>query len=196
MAFESLKGKLDVGVHMLCVCIVFIFLVTSAPISQFKGKGVLKSGASKVTCVTVWGLKNDCSNNGYDYQISSLNCDKPKQLMQAAEAFYIISVVVSLIEFILAGMFFIGFRTRIALIVLAVLEIGLALIPWVMMTVVWTNNFCDDIAVPMNATDGKVTGIPVGKQLRDNFKRSAGYGLTITAWGLQIISVAVLLLIK
>lgn len=196
MAFESLKGKLDVGVHMLCVCIVFIFLVTSAPISQFKGKGVLQSGASKVTCVTVWGLKNDCSNNGYDYQLSSLNCDKPKQLMQAAEAFYIISVVVSLIEFVLAGMFFIGFRTRIALIVLAVFEIALALIPWVMMTVVWTNNFCDDIAVPMNVTDGKVTGIPVGKQLRDNFKRSAGYGLTITAWAMQIISVAALLLIK
>ncbi|KAK7200010.1 surface protein amastin [Novymonas esmeraldas] len=197
MGFEALRGRMDVAMNMLCSCIVFMFLVTSAPISQFRGKGVNggsngATGASRLACVTVWGVKNDCNTNNYDHRPAGMACGRAKQLFQASEAFYIISVIVSFLASLLCGLYFIGMKTKIVLFVLAAAEVAFALIPWACMTAIWYNNYCDGSGVTIATTDGKANGVPFGKVLRDSFKTSAGYGLTVAAWCIQVIGLVLL----
>nr|ABI79069.1 amastin [Leishmania donovani] len=182
---------------MLCSCIVFVFLVTSAPISQFRGKGIHASadgGASKLTCVTVGGLKNDCNTNNYDYRPTSMGCARAKQLFQVSEAFYIIAVIVSFLSCLMCGLYFIGIKAKVLLIVLAIFEAVFALIPWVCMTSLWHNNYCGGSPVNLNRTNGKLDGVPHGAMLRDIFRISAGYGLTVAAWCIQVIGLVLLII--
>ncbi|CAJ1039301.1 putative Amastin surface glycoprotein [Leishmania shawi] len=186
MGFEALHGRMDVALNMLCSCTVFMFLVTSAPISQFRGSGIRtdgSGGASKLACVTSWGLKNDCNNNHYDYRSTSITCARSRQLFQVAQAFYIIAVIVS----------FLGIKAKVALIVLGFLEVVVALIPWVCMTAVWHNDYCGQSTVMINASSGKANGVPYGSVLRTAFKMSAGYGMTVTAWCVQVVGLTLLL---
>lgn len=197
MGFETLRGRMDVALNLVCSAIVFLFLITSAPISQFRGKGLKASGnstigASKMSCISVWGLKNDCSMNDYSYRPGDMKCARGKQLFQAAEAFYIIAVIVSLLASIMGGLYFMGIRLKILLIVLAIGELLFSLIPWACMTGVWYANFCDSSEVVVNRTLGKPEGIPYGKLLRDDFSTSAGYGLTIAAWCIQLVGTILL----
>ncbi|KAL7696857.1 Surface protein amastin [Lotmaria passim] len=198
MGFETLRGKLDVALNVLCSCIVFLFIVTSAPVSQFRGKGLktdangVVSGGSKLACVTVWGLKNDCSENNYDYRPADMECKKAADLFKVAEAFYIIAAVSTCVATILGGVFFIGIKTKIALYVLTALNIVFTLIPWAVMTAVWYQDYCDGSKVVINTENGHTAGIPYGKQLRDNYKTSAAYGLTIAAFCIQIIGLVLL----
>lgn len=193
MGFEAVRGCMDVAMSLLCSSIVFLFLITSAPISQFRGKGIKTAsdgtvtGASKLSCVSVWGLKNDCGLNEYQYRPSSMDCARGKQLFQASEAFYIIAVIVSLVASIMSCVYFIGLRMKILLFALAVAEAVFALIPWACMTGVWYANFCNSTEVTVNRTIGKPNGIPYGKLLRQDFVASAGYGLTIAAWCIQVV---------
>ncbi|KAL7696856.1 surface protein amastin [Lotmaria passim] len=197
MGFEAIRSCMNVAANLLCSSIVFLFLITSAPISQFRGKGIktasdgTTSGVSKLSCVSVWGLKNDCSVNDYTYRPASMNCARGKQLFQAAEAFYIISVIVSLLATILGGVYFIGIRMKVLLMALAVAEAVFSLIPWACMTGVWYASFCNSSEVTVD-TLGKPDGIPYGKLLRNGFSTSAGYGLTVAAWCIQMISVLLL----
>ncbi|GET90691.1 surface protein amastin, putative [Leishmania tarentolae] len=196
MGFEALRGRMDVALNMLCSCIVFVFLVTSAPISQFRGKGINASatgGASKLTCVTVWGLKNDCDTNNYDYRPTSMGCARAKQLFQVSEAFYIIAVIVSFLSCLMCGLYFIGIKAKVLLIVLAIFEAVFALIPWVCMTSLWYNNYCGGSPVNLNKTNGKLDGVPHGFMLRETFRISAGYGLTVAAWCIQVIGLGLLI---
>lgn len=196
MAFESLKGKMCVALYALCMSITFIFMITSTPISQFKGKGMSNDGAKKVSCVTVWGLKNNCGLNSYDHRPSSFGCDRPQQLFQASEAFYIISVVVSLLACVLSAVWFFGMPVKVALVALGVCNSAFALIPWVLMTVVWYQDYCGNVSVTIDNATGKASGIPTGSLLRENYKTSAGYGLTIAGWCVNIIGLVLLLTVK
>lgn len=63
MGFENLEGKVNVAVHLVCTCIVFIFITTSVPISQFRGLGSNEYKAPKISCLTAFGLKVDCDKN-------------------------------------------------------------------------------------------------------------------------------------
>ncbi|KPA83087.1 putative surface protein amastin [Leptomonas pyrrhocoris] len=192
MGFEAIRGRMNVAMNLVCSTIVFLFLITSAPISQFRGKGIKTaadgtvSGASKMSCLTVWGLKNDCSINDYHFRPASMTCARGKQLFQASEAFYIISVIVSLVSSIMGGLYFMGIRMKVLLMVLAVAEVVFALIPWACMTGVWYASFCNSSEVTVDRTIGKPDGIPYGKLLRQDFETSAGYGLTIAAWCIQL----------
>lgn len=199
MGFETLAGKMDVALNVLCSCIVFLFVVTSAPVSQFRGKGLktdsnnVTTGGSKLSCVTVWGVKNDCSKNNYDHRPADMACKDAANLFKVSEAFYIIAAVSTCAATVLGGIFFIGFRTKIAVYVLAVLNIVFVLIPWACMTAVWYKNYCDGSNVMISPENGSAYGIPYGKQLRDNYKTSAAYGLTIAAWGIQVIGLILLI---
>nr|CCM17486.1 surface protein amastin, putative [Leishmania guyanensis] len=196
MGFEALHGRMDVALNMLCSCTVFMFLVTSAPISQFRGSGIRtdgSGGASKLASVTSWGLKNDCNNNHYDYRSTSITCARSRQLFQVAQAFYIIAVIVSFLSSLLSGLYFIGIKAKVALIVLGFLEVVVALIPWVCMTAVWHNDYCGQSTVMINASSGKANGVPYGSVLRTAFKMSAGYGMTVTAWCVQVVGLTLLL---
>lgn len=199
MGFETLRGKLDVALNVLCSCVVFLFIVTSAPVSQFRGRGVTVSadgvakGSSKLACVTVWGLKNDCSKNNYDYRPANMGgCKKAEALFKVSEAFYIIAAVSTCLATVLGGLFFIGMKTKIALYVLTALNIVFTLIPWACMTAVWYQDYCGGSSVLISSEDGTTSGIPYGKQLRDNFKTSAAYGLTIAAFCIQVIGLILL----
>jgi hypothetical protein len=198
MGFETLRGKLDVALNVLCSCVVFLFIVTSAPVSQFRGRGLKTSadgttvGGSKLACVTVWGLKNDCSKNDYDHRPTNMECKKAADLFKVSEAFYIIAALSTCVATILGGLFFIGIKTKIALYVLTVLNIVFTLIPWACMTAIWYQNYCGGSNVTISLNDGSAEGIPYGKQLRDNFKTSAAYGLTIAAFCIQIIGLILL----
>ncbi|KPI88694.1 putative Surface protein amastin [Leptomonas seymouri] len=198
MGFETLSGKLDVALNVLCSCVVFLFIVTSAPVSQFRGKGMkadannVVTGASKLACVTVWGLKNDCSKNNYEYRPADMGCSKVSSLFKVSEAFYIIAALTTCAATVLGGMFFIGFKSKVLLYVLTVLNIAFTLIPWACMTGVWYKDYCGGSSVAINTENGNVAGIPYGKQLRDNFKTSAAYGLTVSAFCIQIIGLILL----
>ncbi|CAG9578271.1 putative surface protein amastin [Leishmania major strain Friedlin] len=194
MGFEALRGRMDVALSMLCSCIVFMFLVTSAPISQFRGRGMNVGGASKLSCVTVWGLKNDCTANNYDYRPTSIGCARSKQLFQVSEAFYIVAVIVSFLSCLMSGLYFMGIKAKVLLVLLAVLEVGFALIPWVCMTAVWHGNYCGGSTVKINTSSGKADGVPLGSVLRESFKASAGYGLTVAAWCTQVIGLVLLII--
>ncbi|KAG5473077.1 hypothetical protein CUR178_02995 [Leishmania enriettii] len=196
MGFEALDGHTNVALYLLCSCTVFLFLVTSAPISQFRGQGIRSDGtggASKLSCVTVWGLKNDCNRNDYDYRPTSIECALPKDLFQASEAFYIVAVLVSLLSCLMGGLHFMGIKAKLLLILLAVLEVVLALIPWACMTAVWYSDYCNGSTVTINATTGKSDGVPYGSVLRSSFKISAGYGMTVAAWCIQVIGLVLLI---
>ncbi|KPA83089.1 putative Surface protein amastin [Leptomonas pyrrhocoris] len=198
MGFETLSGKLDVALNVLCSCVVFLFIVTSAPVSQFRGKGLtvgtdgVVSGASKLACVTVWGLKNDCSKMNYEHRPVDMTCNQASALFKVSEAFYIIAALTTCGASLLGGLYFLGIKTKIALYVLTVLNIVFILIPWACMTGVWYQNYCGGSTVPISTETGSVGGIPYGKQLRDNFKTSAAYGLTVSAWCIQIIGLILL----
>lgn len=116
---------------------------------------------------------------------SDFQCKKTKQLFQAAEAFYIIAVVVSLAECLLAAFYFMGYPTKISMYVLGFLNVICTLIPWAAITAIWKNDFC-------NQGQGSITG----PFIRKNMKVSAGYGLTITAWCIQVIGMILLFAIK
>jgi hypothetical protein len=197
MGFEAIRGCMNVAMNLLCSSIVFLLLITSAPISQFRGKGLKvvgnsTTGVSKQSCVSVWGLKNDCSVNDYSFRPATMKCARGKQLFQASEAFYIISVIVALVASIMGGLYFIGIKMKILLMVLAVAEAVFSLIPWACMTGVWYASFCNSSEVTVNHTIGKPDGIPYGKLMRDNFSTSAGYGLTVAAWCIQMIGMVLM----
>lgn len=198
MGFEALRGSLNVAMNLLCSTIVFLFLITSAPISQFRGKGIKTAadgtvtGASKLSCVSVWGLKNDCGLDEYSFRPASMGCGRGKQLFQASEAFYIVSVIVALVSCIMSALYFMGIRMKILLMVLAVAETVFSLIPWACMTGLWYASFCNSTEVTVASTNGKPDGIPYGKLLRENFSTSAGYGLTIAAWCIQLVGMVLL----
>nr|ACS87855.1 b-amastin [Angomonas deanei] len=198
MGFETLRGKLDVALNVLCSCVVFLFIVTSAPVSQFRGKGLkvaadgTVSGGSKLACITVWGLKNDCSKNNYDVRPADMACKKAADLFKVSEAFYIIAAVCTCLSTVLGGLFFIGIKTKIALYVLSALNVVFTLIPWACMTAIWYQNYCGGSTVVISTETGSAAGIAYGKQLRDNYKSSAAYGLTIAAWCIQIIGLVLL----
>ncbi|KAK7200009.1 surface protein amastin [Novymonas esmeraldas] len=193
MGFETLRDCMGVAQNTLCSCIVFVLLITSAPISQFRGKGIGSgTGASKLTCVTVWGVKNDCNTNDYDHRPAGMACGRAKQLFQASEAFYIISVIVALLATIMSSVFFMGIRMRVMLYVVAAAEVVFALIPWACMTAIWYSNYCGGSGVTIDPTIGKADGVPFGKVLRDSFVTSAGYGLTVAAWCIQVITLVLL----
>lgn len=198
MGFESIRGSMGVAANILCSSIIFLFLITSAPISQFRGTGLkvasdgTMTGASKLSCVSVWGLKNDCGLNDYNYRPASMECARGKQLFQAAEAFYIIAVIVSLVASIMCALYFMGLRMKILLYVLSVAETVFALLPWACMTGVWYANFCDSSEVTIDNAIGKLDGVPYGKLLRDHFATSAGYGLTVAAWCIQVAGMIML----
>ncbi|KAG5472310.1 hypothetical protein LSCM1_03709 [Leishmania martiniquensis] len=195
MGFEALRGHTGVALNMLCSCIVFLFLVTSAPISQFRGSGIRadgSGGASKLSCVTAWGVKSDCNANNYDYRPASIECALPKQLFQVSEAFYIIAVLVSLLSSAMGGLYFIGMKFTRVLMLLAVLEVALALVPWACMTAVWYGDYCGGSTVTINTTNGKADGVPYGSVLRASFKASAGYGMTVAAWCTQVLGLVLL----
>lgn len=196
MGFEALRGRMDVALSMLCSCIVFMFLVTSAPISQFRGRGINASatdGASKLSCVTAWGLKNDCNSNNYDYRPKSIECADVERLFYVSEAFYIVAIIVSFLSCLMSGLYFIGMKAKVLLVLLAVLEVVVVLIPWVCMTVVWYSEYCGGSTVNINTSNGKADGVPYGFVLRESFKASAGYGLTVAAWCIQVIGLVLLI---
>ncbi|KAG5498599.1 hypothetical protein JKF63_02885 [Porcisia hertigi] len=193
MGMEALHGRMGVALNMMCSCIVFTFLVTSTPISQFRGEGIGAGGASKLSCVTVWGLKNNCDSNHYDHRSTSIECQRPKQLFQAAEAFYIIAVIVSLLSSIMGGLYFIGLKAKLLLVALAVVEVAVALVPWACMTAVWYNDYCGKSTVVIDGKNGKLSGVPYGSVLRGAFKFSAGYGMTVSAWCIQVIGLVLLI---
>ncbi|CAJ1030407.1 Amastin surface glycoprotein, putative [Leishmania lindenbergi] len=84
-------------------------------------------------------------------------------------------------------------QAKVVLIVLAFLEVVVALIPWACMTAVWHNDYCGQSTAMINRSSGKADGVPYGSVLRTSFKMSAAYGMTVAAWCVQVTGLTLLL---
>lgn len=205
LTFNHVMKKQALAVNLLLSFVVFVLMVTSAPLPQFKGKGItsectlLKTdttvspdcGASRITCVTVWGSKAECSQNPYEYTPTGMTCSVPKQLLQTSEAFYILGVVASLTIFIITGFSILDYLPKSSVVVLSVVNVAFTLIPWACMTALWYKDYCGGSKVEYDYY-GKPNGIPFGSDLQASYNRSAAYILTIAAWCIQVISVVCL----
>ncbi|KEG09347.1 amastin [Trypanosoma grayi] len=186
MAFEALSGKVGPSIYLLCVCITFVFVVVSTPIAQFKGKGVTVTGAGqKGSCVTFWGLKNDCKTNGYTLRPADMMCEEGntrlRQVFQAAEAFSIISIFVVLVSGIAVVKQLAGSSTHWIAVLSALLSVATVLIPWACMAAVPHSNMC---------------GEAFKAAWKANWKFSAGFGLFVSGWAIQVIGTACLILLN
>lgn len=184
---------------------MLLLMVTSAPLPHFKGKGVTTKctltknstatsadcGASRLACVTVWGSKSVCANNGYQYRPADLECSTPKRLLQASEAFYIVGVVNSLLIFGFTILAILDHMPKSVVVVLSSLNSIFTLIPWVLMTALWYNDYCGGSTVEYDYY-GKPNGIPYGADLRSSYTRSAAYILTTLGWCMQMIALIAL----
>lgn len=206
MAFEVLKGKMDGAVFMLCTLIVFLFVTTSCPVAQFRGRGMnvyaaeehTRTPAAKHSCITVWGYKDNCIKNTYAQTVGDISNGEVKRLFQVSEAMYIIGIFVSLLLIALTGLYLNGMKLKLVLIILGAVEIGLTLIPWACMTAVWSKDFGTTYDNLNEITANAYTGdayMAYGEALRYLFKFSAGYGLTIAAFIVQLFGFGCLLVL-
>eukprot|EP00796_Vickermania_ingenoplastis_P013536 gene13536-biopygen70 len=201
LTFKSVMEKQGLAVNCLWSFVVLLLMVTSAPVAQFKGKGISaegsgslgEHGASTLTCITAWGLKYDCSDVTYTFRTSAAGCALPENMMKASSAFYIISVIVSLAVFCINMLAIFEYVSKGMVLALCGTNAVLTLIPWVCMTVMWYTDACGGSKVAYDSYLGQPKGIPYGEQLRDGFNMSAGYILTIAAWCIQVIAVICLL---
>lgn len=208
LTFNAVMKKQGLAINVLLSFVVLLLMVTSAPLPQFKGKGVPVTctltavdttpatspgcGASRLACITVWGSKSVCANNGYQHRPTEMTCAVPKQLFQASEAFYILSVVTSIIIFICTGLAILDYISRSVVLVLSTLNSIFTLIPWVCMTALWYNNYCGGSTVEYDYY-GKPNSIPYGSDLRNAYTRSAAYILTTIGWCIQMIALICLI---
>lgn len=205
LTFNHVMKQQALAVNVLLSFVVFVLMVTSAPLPQFKGKGITSKctleknsstlspdcGASRLACITVWGSKAECSGNPYEYTPTSMTCSVPKQLLQTSEAFYILGVVASLSIFIMTGFSILEYLPKSSVVVLSIVNLAFTLIPWACMTAYWYKDYCSGSKVEYDYY-GKPNGIPYGSDLQNSYSRSAAYILTIAAWCVQVISVVCL----
>ncbi|PWV08503.1 putative amastin [Trypanosoma cruzi] len=185
MGFETLAGRVGPFAYMVCACISFVFATVSTPTSQFKGKGYLDGGkVSKLSCVTAWGVKNECTSDKYDLRSSEINCDgndkSLHQLFQTTQAFSIISIFLTFASIITVGMLFNGKSTKRLTIILAVASVAVLLIPWACMAAVYKGSFC---------------GTAFHDNWRRDWKYSSAFGLFLGGWLIQVVGTFLLLVL-
>ncbi|RNF18151.1 amastin [Trypanosoma conorhini] len=183
MAFEAIAGKLGASVYMLCACIAFVFVCVGTPTAQFRGRGYLHGAdVSKLSCVSLWGMKNDCTKDTYDLRPGDFVCpdsaSRLKQVFQAGEAFAIISIFVTLASIIAVGYHFFRSSSVVPTMILAVAGVVTILIPWACMAAVY---------------NGKMCGSAFRTNWQKQWKYSAAFGLYVAGWCSQVLGTVCLM---
>lgn len=146
--------------------IVFLFVLVATPVDAFR----VKRNSFTADCFSMWGRKR-CGNHRVIRGLSNkgFGCSGVRSLMDAAAAFAIISIIVTLAALALAILNFIGvFRiANIVALVVAACAFVTILISWACMAGAKTRT-CNGLA-PMKA-----------------YNFAGAFGLMVTAWCLEL----------
>lgn len=174
-------------IYSILQCIAFLFILVGSPIDQFRAKDT--DVFSVKGCLTFWGYKEKCYSLTYNQRPPTLfaDCNGRKTRFQAAEAFSIISIALSLLGLIFGFVQLCCCRClRWVCFVLNLLLVGTVCVCWACMVSEYYNN--------RSSNDGTASANVNCIRLKDSSKYGAGFALYVTGWGLCFLNMIFILL--
>ena len=165
-------------VFLACFGVALVLTVVGTPMDIFKAN----NGGSG--CITLWGVKNDCTQSDYTTRVNDLPiCDNAKSRLRAGEAFALISIgleVIGIIVALLGELASIGLMRWVAGGV-GILTTGSLLITWGVVAAFWNQSVCD--------------GVPAYKDL-NTWNYGSAFGLFVTSFCVVIIGTVIVFVLK
>ncbi|KAH9599388.1 Amastin surface glycoprotein [Trypanosoma melophagium] len=149
----------------------FALSVIGTPLDMFRVR-------SSSVCVTLWGSRATCGTN--EYTPTDWGCSIRRSHINGARAFSILSILLSFVAFILGVLLVIEkiiFRRTVP----AVISLGASItlvLTWGLVAGVYNQMLCE-------------TATSAGNSLKGTHKYGAGFGIIVTAFGLQFIATIV-----
>ncbi|CAJ1013910.1 Amastin surface glycoprotein, putative [Leishmania lindenbergi] len=164
-------------IYVVVQFVAFLFVLVATPIDMFRIRPRFTFAPNQ--CLTLWGIKNNCSTTVYDIRSDSrwATCTPRRDRFRVAQAFAVISIFVYGAAFVL-GVIMLFCCRWFRWVCLALNSVGA-----VTVCIVWA---C--MAVSYNRDEG--TGC---QELRIVYSYGAGFVLLLLAWVLDILNIPVLL---
>lgn len=171
---KDYKTHFGATILFLVTFICFAFCVIGEPMGVLMIHSDYPTTATdpegKNPCYTLWGAQSECLGTTYSWRIDKEDCDAILYRFEFAEAFSILAIFALFFQIFFAWGLIGGATYKTPVLVLSVFAILFTLVPWAIVTSLYTQSFCGKDSLTSEHTT-----------------LGAGYALFIVSFGLQIL---------